>query len=369
MKIRIENNNADILSIDRKIKQHFLSQTEELPNLRKRLKELQQTAANRSLKAIIKKEVNRNIEILQQQIQHLENNDTYRFYVLETAALLQKYEELLKTPIQTSFMGRSTNNSQNSEKIEIVKKYVAKAQKYFPISVEIKTKKGRIKCTNCDNSREFIYTDSAAICEKCFAQQEILSQYSSYKDINRVNISTKYTYDPRIHFRDCINQYQGKQNCRIDDVVYEDLENDMESCGLLNGTRNTTKEVRFAEITLGHVLEFLKRSGHSKHYENCILIHYNLTGIKPDDISHLEDKLMHDFVRLYETYVKVYQGKINRSNFMPAQLILFQLLCRHGHPCRRENFAMIKTIERKQEHDDIIQNLFSRLGWNYTPIF
>ena len=54
-----------------------------------------------------------------------------------------------------------------------------------------------------------------------------VNNFSSYKDVERVNMATikitKYTYDRKIHFRDCINQFQGKQNATIDKKVYDKL--------------------------------------------------------------------------------------------------------------------------------------------------
>ena len=61
------------------------------------------------------------------------------------------------------------------------------------------------------------------ICMNCSTQQTVLKNVSSYRDIDRVNIGNKYLYDRKIHFRDSINQYQGKQNSTIPKKVYDDL--------------------------------------------------------------------------------------------------------------------------------------------------
>ena len=55
------------------------------------------------------------------------------------------------------------------------------------------------------------------------------------------------------------------------------------------------KNIRFKKITRKHIFIFLKELGYSKHYEDIILIHYNITGKKPDNISYLEPKLLEDF--------------------------------------------------------------------------
>ena len=193
-----------------------------------------------------------------------------------------------------------------------------------------------------------------------------MKNISSYKDIERVNISSKYIYDRRIHFRDCINQYQGKQNSTINQKVYDDLEQQFELHHLLLGDKNTSKNSRFKNILKEHINIFLKELDYSKHYENINLIHYDITGKKPDDISYLEDKLLEDFDILTEHYDKNYKH-IDRKNFINTQYVLYQLLLKNKHPCNKEDFTVLKTLDRKTFHDEIMSNIFLQLGWNFVP--
>jgi hypothetical protein len=191
---------------------------------------------------------------------------------------------------------------------------------------------------------------------------------SSYKDVTRINISSKYCYDRRIHFRDCINQYQGKQNSTINQDVYDNLEKQFDLHHLLIGESNTPKNIRFKNITKEHISVFLKELQYTKHYENINLIHYNITGVKPDDIGYLEDKLLEDFDILTDLYDKKFKN-IDRKNFINTQYVLYQLLLKHKHPCRKEDFSILKTMDRKTFHDDIMICLFTALSWNFTPLF
>ncbi len=58
---------------------------------------------------------------------------------------------------------------------------------------------------------------------------------------------------------------------------------------------------------------FFKELGYTKHYEDTILSHYTLTGKRPDNIEHLEEKLMADFDKLQNNmicYLKISKEKI-----------------------------------------------------------
>ena len=204
---------------------------------------------------------------------------------------------------------------------------------------------------------------------ECGGETELVASSSSYKDVERVNVGSKYTYDKRTHFRDCMNQFQGKQNSTIPQKVYDALETQFDLHGLL--IKSDKKQMKFSRIKKEHVLLFLKETGFSKHYEDAVLIHFNLTGTKPPDIGDLETLILNDFDKLVDTYEKIFKGdkKIQRKNFINNQYVLYQLLRRHKYACDVSEFNILKTVERKSYHDDICRQLFQVLGWNFVSVF
>ena len=126
-----------------------------------------------------------------------------------------------------------------------------------------------------------------------------------------------------------------------------------------------TRKTKFKNITKEYIYLFLKETGHSKHYEDVILIHYNLTGRKPDDISRHEQQLLDDFDILTALYDKKFKKnkKIDRKKFHKYSVrFCFQLLRRHKYQCKKEDFNILKTVDRKSFHDDICRD-FIRTSW------
>jgi hypothetical protein len=216
-----------------------------------------------------------------------------------------------------------------------------------------------------------IVDEEKCLCMHCGYQIDILGNSTSYKDINRVNITYKFSYERIVHFRDCINQYQGKQNSLIDEKVYSDLEKQFELHNLLVGSKSDPRDIRFKNISKDHITMFLKETNNSKYYEHLFLIYNHITGKKNDDISHLEKVLLSDFETLSNLYDKKFikERKIERKSFINAQYVLYQLLRKYKYPCKQEDFNIIKTLDRKSFHDDILSELFQDLSWNYTPCF
>jgi hypothetical protein len=282
----------DIIYIDNKILSNFKKEKDNIENYKDKLKDVKYTLTLNNLRPNIKDILTRTHNDLEKYIDDLENDKSLNFYIIDSVDLLEKYKDILNKPVKINFLGKVTKN--NRDKKHIIDKYIEIASKYVDIEINNNEKKDKISCKHCNNKEFDIEDGNICICVNCSAQEYIIKNISSYKDIDRINVSSKYMYDRKIHFRDQINQYQGKQNSTVSQKVYDDLEKQFELHHLLVGDKNTNKIEKFKNITKEHIAIFLKELGYSKHYENINLIHYNITGIKPDDIGYLEDKLLED---------------------------------------------------------------------------
>ena len=363
----------NILVIDRKIQDSFLKEEEQLSKYRSKKSTLEKILNSNST-------MSNNVKLnLQEELKHLDNKikkgselEEYYFYLMDTVQIIDQYKKLLVKPMKITFFGKSKQSEHTIEKDELTRLYLEKIKKYNYIQVFNQEDAKQKTCSNCDFKHIINIVDTkTTVCVYCGLETAITSDSSSFKDSTRVNLSSKYTYESRIHFRDCLNQYQGKQNTTIPDIVFKNLEKQFELHGLLVGDEKTDTNTRFSNITREHIYLFLRETGHSTHYEDVFLIHYKLTGKKPNDINHLEQQLMDDFDVLINLYDKKFKQnrKIERKSFINTQYVLFQLLRRHRYMCKKEDFNMLKTLDRKSFHDDICKELFEELYWNFTPTF
>lgn len=321
-----------------------------------------------------------------------EEDANIHYYLIHSIPMLDRYKECLRKQVKVQFMGVLIQSNAVEEMNEIIREYLKLVKRYFPeeflknnlqemekyiiapppgVSQGLRLGGKRSqKCLSCQAENIKIANhDNYFVCESCGYIYDSVTNDISFKDIDRINISNKYQYDRRTHFKDCINQFQGKQNATIDARVYADLTEQFRLHHLIPEDYETrSKEEAFQEITKEHVLLFLKETDHTKHYEDVVLIHHQLTGKPTPDISHLENQLLQDFDQLTDLYDKRYRNN-ERKNFINTQYVLFQLLKRHKYPCRKEAFSILKTVDRKYYHDTIMQSLFESLGWNIHPLF
>ena len=357
--------------------------------------------SNNNASKNVVKDIKSKLETLEKQGANPPDRSFY-FYLLRALPLLDQYCAIKKSQNKIHFvvskheeeggmMGEKENPAEKME--DIVREYMSIVESYFPreysssqwdkirvdearekeIQVQAVAAKSmsKIKCTLCGSDQDsFSLHDNHFVCEKCGYVSTTTTHTSiSFKDIDRVNISSKYTYDRRTHFRDCINQFQGKQNASIDNKVMDDLVEQLVLHGLVQDNyKEVPKSFAFQDISKEQILLFLKETGHTKHYEDLVLIYHQLTDKPAPDISHLENDLLRDFDMLADLYDKKFKNS-ERKNFINTQYVLFQLLRRHKYPCRKEDFNILKTIDRKYYHDTICAELFFALGWNFQALF
>lgn len=378
----------DILTIDSKIKDFFLSEYSNLEKYKKTLSELKNTASKnlpRRSHSVIQSQIN----TLENTIHNIESKENENYYIFNTTELIDDYKKILTTPVRISFTKNIKNKDQINAKNNIIQQYmnvisshfnlkgIVSPQNNLDIDEIIKTftdslndsKKHKMVCEHCNGKDFDSIEDNIYICNDCCAQKEIFLNTTSYKDVDRVNISSKYSYDRKVHFRDGINQFQGKQNCTIHQSVYDKLEKEFAKHHLLVEDKGAPKHTKFSRIEKEHISMFLKELGLTKHYEDITLIHSVLTGKKPPDISHLEDTLLNEFEMLCDTYDRLFKNKLKRTNFVNTQYVLFQLLRKHNFPCKKDDFVMLKTIDRQVFHDQVVGECFKELNWTHTPLY
>lgn len=322
----------------------------------------------------------------------IKEHENLKYFQLDIAPMIEKYHDLNKQIMVIPFFNSNKKiiKEHAVKKEQIQQEFIQKIKDYtnlknfeFMMKNYVPVLRSSPPPCICGNKTEFIRDEDRAVCALCSTEQTLISNMSSFSDVGRVNMASKYTYNRKVHFRDCIIQYQGKQKTHIPEEIYTILENKLLEKKIINGSLNLSREKKFEKVTRIMILDILKElesKDIKKFYDDIVLIHHTLTGQPCDNIEYLEDSLLDDFDKLTETYDKVYTntefGKnvdgasnlkiVKRKNFINAQFVLYQLLRKHGHPCNEMDFLTLKTSERKRFHHTICKELFSILGWKYS---
>lgn len=363
------NESCDILETHKHILQMLDEEHQKLPLLQKHINDLEALLEEDTLSDRVRANAVAEMKRLRDHKHKIARRETYYFYILRVSDIIDEYQRELNTPVNVFFVGAA--QPVDTTKIDkIRKRYMDLIRFMYPTYYRHVYSASPTRCDVCEQPIDTIETPTSHVCTTCGREEDSLRLAFSYKDADRINITQKYVYERRVHFRECINQLQGKQNCTIGPEVHEKLEREIERHGLSH-PGDLPRSIKYERVTKHHISIFLKNIGFTKHYKNLNLIYHEITESPLDDITHLEGALMDDFDKLSKLYDNEYikTNKLKRKNFINMQYVLFQLLRRHKYPCTIEDFNFLKTIERKFFHDDICYKLFAKLGWNFTPIF
>jgi hypothetical protein len=344
----------NILETDNTIRKIYESKLKQIPELKKTrgmIDYILENISNVSLRAKRKLEFEK--QIIENEIFSV---NFLKFYFVETREILERYLKEMKKQSENSFFINDKGSKESPIKKVLTNEYKSILYSYSKIlQLKCQTTCNPLKisfCNICQADSEFYVNENSIICCKCLTENVLLVSVTTYNDNNRLNISGKYSYDRRLHFRECINQYQGKQSTIIPDQV------------LLN-IKNATRTFGLENIKLNHIYAAMKYLGYTKYYDDVVLILYKVTGKKPDNIEYLEEKLIHDFNLILLEYDNLKQTEKKNLN---TQYILFQLLKKHGHKCEPEHLTILKSNERKVFSENVCKIIFEKFGWEYSNL-
>jgi len=361
-----------IVNIHQRISEYIQKKRNEKSEIEKQNKELCEICGIKEEKsltshALVSKRILQSIQTNKELLEQIDDElEKYSFYLFEYLKIDEMASTLNKScPI--SFMKMKTTNKDSEESKQLLTNYLNIVEKYG-FSTHLKNDENKANLNTCKcGHKKFIIEQTAEICEKCGNEKEIYEvSTQSRSNTNKVNIKQNFCYERKIHFKEAINQFSGKQNTTIKPTVYKQIEEQLQKYRLLQNSNNNQK--KYENVTKHHILMILKELKLCKHYEDYILIFHNMTGKKINDISHLEHLLMEDF----DMFIKEYDKKMinnQRKSFINTRILLYQLLVRRKYPCKAEDFNILKTLERLAFHDEIIQDVFHALSWNYTKLF
>jgi ribosomal protein L37E len=379
-----QKDSFDILSLDEKIKQAFQNDYQNLEKYKKNIKQLE-TKLKKSSSYKEQLELRKEKEKLEKRVESIESGSDLTEYLHLSQKIVNNYLEILKVPVKIDFFTKKKISSASRKKKNLFTQFLDIAKHYITVGhFSSNTQKTSEQCTRCGKSNFRLVDNYATVCDECGVQSHITMMKESFKDIERINSNTIYKYTRITHFKDTVNQFQGKQNKYIPPKVYKDLEFEFKRHNLLNDNPETSfpevsqvnvlstneKSIfykRHSRIKKEHIRLFLQETSHSKYYEDINLIHYYFTGIPPPDISHLETVLYDDFKKFEIVYADYATGRIN---FLNNNYILFQLLTRRKYKCNVEDFQLLKTIDRIIEYEELTEKIFNdpRLEWTFTRL-
>lgn len=305
-------------------------------------------------------------DILRKKIRDIQSGMELVYYIFRTTKLIDEFREI-EGKTTCSFIGKNHEKSKpyilqtENRKNHIIREYLAIAGDYLDLeNLRNKTEKMICECGSTDFSiasdNDYLY-----ICNNCAGEIEYLDDNPSFKDSDRVNMSSKYRYSRKGHFVEATKKFQGTQNVdpkkinRVVKILLEEmrLNNLVAERGLPNS------------VTKDNLDTFLSSCRLSNHYDDLNLLYHIITGEPCPDISMYMDMLLVDIDQLERVLIEIQDE--NRTNSLNVYFKLYKLLQRYGAPYKKDDFYILKTQVKEHEHDLKMREAFEILGWEWQP--
>ena len=162
----------------------------------------------------------------------------------------------------------------------------------------------------CDCGGTIEQNNDYYVCDTCCKISTIIE--NSDHSPNRTS-----NYDRKTKFREYISRYQARQDVLIDKRPYEKY--------LLRHYGDLSK------VTKKQIFHMLINLGKENQVKHIHLIHYEITGVPPNNIDYLEESLVHDF--------EVLISSVCQSRVVSLRKVLYHLLKKNGVSCCKEEFG------------------------------
>ncbi len=307
------------------------------------------------------------IEKLKQKITNLKNKKEEKEYFLNTSFMLYNYhkgKELeTEDQIEKPFMDNMINKTQTTSKGDILGQFVNLIDNTnTDYEEKIKHKKNTSICQDCLIEKMIIQAESIMVCPECGDSEYIIlnNDKPNYKEISTdVNC---FAYKKKNHFKEILNQIQGKESTTIPEEVYQKILQELKK------TRVKTEDIKKQKIR-----DILRKIGHTKYYEHRSNIIYKIKGIPPITLSReIEDRLLLMFDDLLKPYAKCCPK--TRRNFLNYYYVIRKLCEILGlkEILNTEHLPQLKSRKKLAEHDQIWKEMIKILHekdpmWVYIP--
>jgi Poxvirus Late Transcription Factor VLTF3 like len=351
--------NYNIFHVDAIIKDKILSEISSLDSMRKELEELQKVYKDPHNPNNINAKQQQ--DIIRNRIRDSETTFKLAYYRLRTEGILEQYRSLLVTENSQSFVCTDKQNllKEDEQRSILMTDFINIARDYINVE-NFSRKPDKLICPACfsDEFQKPPNDESVFVCGKCSTEINVLDDTPSFKDTDRINMTSRYTYSRRGHFIDAMKEFQGKHN--IDSEVLRIV------------TNKLLKEIRYnnlnpKNVTKDQLYMFLSDKRESGHYRDLNLLHHIISGQNCPDFSMLEGKLLELFEEQEKALAQVMMDNVedDRVNSINVYYKLYKLLQKVGYKCRFSEFYILKTKTKEDEHDTIMKKAWKLMKWTW----
>ena len=333
----------DICEVHDKVMKYLKSKIEREETLKKTIKSFNEFSSKKSSAEDICIVYNK-VKVLEAELEELEKISVLD-YIVNTKDLVEEYRSLSVNVARIFGEKVITDVVTNRRKTEIILSYLEISKYYCPMNISRVVRSGGLcSCGGSiiDDDEQYRCSECNIILKKIENPPEVTDQEDTY--------SSRSGYQRNINYKDIVLQFQGTFPITIPDKVLDSISTAVASY----------QDFDIKKINKYDLYRIMKEQNLGGWYKHINRIHFELTEIKPPDISQYESKL---FIRgdLLNTIYDEIKAD-SRSNFMHGLYLLWLYLKNEGYEPNDEDFVMLKGRDVEVNNIDILERGFDILS-------
>ena len=366
----VYNSEYPIHNVDRQIRENLsIHVNEQIKEAEFQIKELQMQRRKCTMGIRAIRDFNTQIARLQKKIQELKKQEKkYDEYINETKDLLDQFQKFAIRNVEFGAEPSQEEEREDKEQLRIIENFFSICRKYSNI-IPVRKMEKDDTCPECHEPMKV--KEHLLVCSKCSIEQVQLSvtniTTSDFDSANSCNISEKEDVKNLI---ETMLKIQGKHSEKPPANVYKQLDKYFQSKGMM-----TSEEIQKQDLnddgtrgpyTIDHLQEGLKKTGNNKLYPHLNLIAYEYWSWPLPDFSHIEEKIISDYLAIRSTCYSV--SSDDQKSAINTVFKLKQILLNNGFKCRNHHFSRTptstETVEKYRRH---WKNICDIEGLQYYP--
>jgi len=341
---------TNIHDIHKYVLSSFQLSMELIPEIEKKIYELEQSCQKECLRIVDLKIKQSEIKKLQKKIQILESREQEREYIERISPILEEWNELLNKNGPYFKFGEEQVFSPG--KLALIRAFIQIATEYAYLNLTLKPVTISGACPYC--RKQFEDEDGKVVCYDCDVYRDQLAHDAEFGDLARINGSSNNNYINRETFTKALYCYQGKQKADFAQELYTKFD---EYC--------VFNHIVKSRLNYEHTRPIFKAIGYSSHFDNINLflsMHPEIKRPLPD-LTEFESLIIKDYDQFTQKYAELKGDQ--RDSALNSWYLLYILINRRNIHCEKHDLKMPDTTAIRISNDNIARKVFEALGWKF----
>lgn len=296
------------------------------------------------------------IESLQKDIIAIENNTYEIDYYLTNAKLLMSYFSDNYSNKTTKIInhGLFSTIKETDGRNDTIETYMKNVGLFENISEKKVSTMSSYVCSSCEGDTTVI--DGFNVCLDCgLSKRDIdnIKDFVAYKDFDKIVQKQNFPYNRSSHFKEWLNNIQGKSNIKVPDELYTKLYAIFK-----------TRSQNISKLTPDILRKDLKSLNENKYYEHIPYILHKISGKVTVKFTPEQES---DFIMMFSMIQEPFNKHkpSNRKNFLSYSYIISKFCELKDLDHYLVYFKDLKDRQKKRDHNTIWEKICRELNWQF----